>query len=93
MIVIEPKFNLGDEDVYFIGQQAVSYGKVVAINYCEIDNALPEYNKRKIRGISYGIKVLVDYFGNKYEVIDVPESQLFESEIALAQHLLNKAQR
>jgi len=92
-IVIEPRFQLGDE-VCFIGNGHITSGDVVAINYCDYNgNATIKYKDEKIRGVSYGVKVCINYFGSQYEVVDVSEEEVYASKIELAQHLLNQAKQ
>jgi len=92
-IVIEPKFNLG-EDVWFIGNGNISSGEIVSINYCNYSsNATNKYKDEKIRDVSYGIKICINYFGNQYETIDIAEHKLYSSEVELAQHMLKRAEQ
>ena len=93
-VTFTPKFNLGDK-VWFIGDREILSGEVVAVHHSNFDSKIgySKYRKKGIRGVSYGVQVLVDYFAEKYKIVDIQEDSAFTTEVELAQNLLNEAQK
>ena len=91
MIKINTKYEIG-ETVFFLHKDTIINGEIVSVNFSEISRkSTQEYKKTKIKGVYYGVKICIKYFGNVNKVVEKEENRLFSKGSELAQNLLDVA--